>query len=277
MDATCGVITTFGKSWNGRWNGRPCFASGYVHQVSRAARNLGWDFKWSNRSSSTMSLPRAMFTRIASSFICAKKRRLTIPRVSRVKGRARTTASACGNSFGRPSTVTMASAGSRRRRRDRVTTTSAVAHASSRSSAGRSPRITGSNAPEAIRPTTLRRSASIGAVKRTRGIGVPDAAAGLGPFDATRSAFRVAARVALDAPFLEHEGLATLWALRVQALPEQLGGVAGLLLHLDVRLDRSTELVVRLDGRLNAGLLHPDVEDLVPARAVAVDRDPFAM
>src|SRR5207247_1993719 len=106
MDATCGVITTFGKSWNGRWNGRPCFASGYVHQVSRAARNLGWDFKWSNRSSSAMSLPRAMFTRIASSFICAKKRRLTIPRVSRVKGRARTTASADlvrtgGDVFGR--------------------------------------------------------------------------------------------------------------------------------------------------------------------------------
>src|SRR5438093_6625657 len=139
------------------------------------------------------------------------------------------------------------------------TTTSAFVHASSRSSAARSPRITGSNALDAIRPTTLRRSASIGAVKRTRGIGVPHASAGLGPFDATRSAFRVAARVAFDAAFLEHEGLATLWALRVQALPEQLGGVAGLLHHLDVRLDRSTELVVRLDGRLNAGLLHPDV------------------
>src|SRR5436309_66878 len=139
------------------------------------------------------------------------------------------------------------------------TTTSAFVHASSRSSAARSPRITGSNAPEAIRPTTLRRSASIGAVQRTRGIGVPDAAAGLGPFDATRSAFRVAARVALDAPFLEHEGLATLWALRVQAFPEQLGGIAGFLLHLDVRLDRPAELVVRLHGRLNAGLLHPDV------------------
>src|SRR5206468_3341682 len=164
--------------------------------------------------------------------------------------------------------------------------------------------------------TTLRRSASIGAVKRTRGIGVPDAAAGLGPFDATRSAFRVAARVALDAPFLEHEGLATLWALRVQAFPEQLGGIAGFLLHLDVRLDRPAELVVRLHGRLNAGLLHPDVpldrlrdcvgtgarpdqgglgwhldanrfglvrfcdadvEDLVLARAVAVHRDAFAV
>src|SRR5438093_2062359 len=139
------------------------------------------------------------------------------------------------------------------------TTTSAFVHASSRSSAARSPRITGSDALGAIRPTTLRRSASIGAVKRTRGIGVPDAAAGLGPFDATRSAFRVAARVALDAPFLEHEGLATLWALRVQALPEQLRGVAGFLLHLDVRLDGAAELVVRLHGRLNAGLLHPDM------------------
>src|SRR5438093_11739811 len=63
------------------------------------------------------------------------------------------------------------------------TTTSAFVHASSRSSAAKSPRITGSNAPEASRPTTSRRSASIGAVKRTRGIGVPDAAAGLGPFD----------------------------------------------------------------------------------------------
>src|SRR5437867_8199559 len=164
------------------------------------------------------------------------------------------------------------------------TTTSAVAHASSRSSAGRSPRITGSNAPEAIRPTTLRRSASIGAVKRTRGIGVPDAAAGLGPFDATRSAFRVAARVAFDAAFLEYEGLATLGALRVQALPEQLRGVAGLLLHLDVSLDGAAELVVRLDGRLNAGLLHPDVpfdrlRDRVGDRVHAlpvVDRDPRA-
>src|SRR5216117_3098827 len=107
------------------------------------------------------------------------------------------------------------------------TTTSAFVHASSRSSAARSPRITGSNAPEAIRPTTLRRSASIGAVKRTRGIGVPDAAAGLG----------------------------TLWALRVQALPEQLRGVAGLLLHLDVRLDGAAELVVRLHGRLDSCLL----------------------
>src|SRR5881397_459088 len=164
------------------------------------------------------------------------------------------------------------------------TTTSAVAHASSRSSAGRSPRITGSNALDAIRPTTLRRSASIGAVKRTPGIGVPDAAAGLGPFDATRSAFRVAARVALDAPFLEHEGLATLWALRVQAFPEQLGGIAGFLLHLDVRLDRPAELVVRLHGRLDAGLLHADVpldrlRDRVRNRVDAlpmVDRDPRA-
>src|SRR3989475_64483 len=140
------------------------------------------------------------------------------------------------------------------------TTTSAVDHASSRSSGGRSSRITCSNAPAAAAfATAARRSASIGTMNRTRAIGPPDAAAGLGPFDAARSAFRIAAGVALHAAFLEHEGLAALRALGIQALPQQLRGVAGLLLHLDVCLDGAAELVERLHGRLDSRLLHPDV------------------
>src|SRR6058998_1663563 len=165
------------------------------------------------------------------------------------------------------------------------TTMSAVAHASSRFSGGRSSRITGSNAPAAFLATAARRSASIGTMNKTRAIVPPDAAAGLGPFDgAPRSAFRIAARVALDAAFLEHEGLAALRALRIQAFPQQLRGVAALLLHLDVRLDRPAELVVRLHGRLDAGLLHADVplnrlRDRVRNRVDAlpmVNRDPRA-
>src|SRR5437867_8770651 len=162
--------------------------------------------------------------------------------------------------------------------------TSAVVHASARSSGARSSRITGSTAPAAALATAARRSASIGTMNRTRAIVPPDAAAGLGPFDAPRSAFRVAARVALHAAFLEHEGLAALRALRIQAFPKQLRGVAGLLLHLDVRLDRPAELVERLDGWLDSGLLHPDVpldrlRDRVRNRIDAfpmVDRDPRA-
>src|SRR5207248_9357570 len=65
--------------------------------------------------------------------------------------------------------------------------------------------------------------------------------------------------VAFDAALFEDEGLAALRALRIQAFPEQLRGIAGFLLELDVRLDRAVRLVVRLDGRLHAGLLHPDV------------------
>src|SRR5213593_2663759 len=165
------------------------------------------------------------------------------------------------------------------------TTMSAVAHASSRFSGGRSSRITGSNAPAAFLATAARRSASIGTMNKTRAIVPPDAAAGLGPFDgAPRSAFRVAARVALDAAFLEHEGFAALRALRIQAFPQQLRGVAALLLHLDVRLDGAAELVVRLDRRLDSGLLHADVplnrlRDRVGDRVDAlpmVDRDPRA-
>src|SRR5712691_11372043 len=94
--ATCGVITRFGRSWNGRWNGRPSLESGYVHHVSRAARNFGWAFRWSNKSSSPTSLPRAMFTRIASSFIWTRNRRSTRHSVLRVRGSARTTTSAWG-------------------------------------------------------------------------------------------------------------------------------------------------------------------------------------
>src|SRR2546428_1377781 len=164
------------------------------------------------------------------------------------------------------------------------TTTSAVAQASPRFSAGRSSRTTGSNAPEAFRVTTSRRSASIGATNRTRAIGPPETSVGLGPFDGARSALRVPARVALDAAFLEDEGLAALRALGIQAFLQQLRGVAGLLLQFDVRFDGAPELVERLDGRLHAGLLHADVpldrlRDRVGDRVDAlpmVDRDPRA-
>src|SRR5438128_10207588 len=164
------------------------------------------------------------------------------------------------------------------------TTTSAVDHASSRSSGGRSSRITGSNAPAPALATAARRSASIGTMNRTRDIGSPDAAAGLGPFDGPRSTFRIAAGVALHAAFLEHEGLAALRALGIQAFPQQLRGVAGLLLHLDVRLDGPAEFVERLHGRLDSRLLHPDVtldrlrdrvRDRIDALPV-VDRDPLS-
>src|SRR5437870_5161771 len=201
------------------------------------------------------------------------------------------------------------------------TTTSAVDHTSSRSSGGRSSRITGSNAPAAAALATAdRRSASIRTMNRTRAIGPPDAAAGLGPFDAARSAFRIAAGVALHAAFLEHEGLAALRALGIQALPQQLRGVAGLLLHLDFCLDGGAEhleqaflvLVDRdvqgavpgqdllrstgdhvgtgsrpddggLGWHLDVNLFRllrvsdADVEDLVLARSVAVDRDALAV
>src|SRR2546422_6564496 len=164
------------------------------------------------------------------------------------------------------------------------TTTSAVDHAPSRSSGGRSSRITGSNAPAAALATAARRSASIGTMNRTRAIGPPDAAAGLGPFDAARSTLRVPAGVALHAAFLEHEGFAALRALQIQAFPQQLRGVSGLLLHLDVRLDGAAEFIVRLDRRLDSRLLHPDVtldrlRDRVGDRVDAlpmVDRDPRA-
>src|SRR5881409_1400044 len=165
------------------------------------------------------------------------------------------------------------------------TTMSAVAHASSRFSGGRSSRIAGSNTPAAFLATAARRSASIGTMNRTRAMGPPTAPRDLALWTAPpRSAFRVTARVALDASFLEHEGLAALRALRIQAFPQQLRGVAALLLHLDVRLDRPAELVVRLDGRLDAGLLHADVpldrlRDRVRDRVDAlpmVNRDPRA-
>src|SRR5207244_2866740 len=90
--------------------------------------------------------------------------------------------------------------------------------------------------------------------------------------------------VTLHAAFLEHEGLAALRALGIQAFPQQLRGVAGLLLHLDVRLDGAAEFVERLHGRLDSRLLHPDVtldrlrdrvRDRIDALPV-VDRDPRA-
>src|SRR5256886_6263362 len=165
------------------------------------------------------------------------------------------------------------------------TTTSTVDHASSRFSGGRSSRFTGSNAPAAFFATAARRYASIGTMNRTRAMGPPTAPRDLALSTApARSAFRVAARVALDAAFLKHEGFAALRALRIQAFPQQLRGVAALLLHLDVRLDGAAELVVRLDRRLDSGLLHADVpldrlrnrvRDRVDALPM-VDRDPRA-
>src|SRR2546427_1870948 len=403
--ATCGVMTMFGRSWNGRWNGRPSFVSGYVHHVSRAARNLGRALRCSNSSSSTISLPRATFTRIASSLMRARKPRSTRPWVARVSGSARKTASASGRYRGRSSIVptasgtsfgggaratpttcmskalqrraisdpippkprmravepasplfstvwlkiprrissvrattsfaaarrsaiacsatemlyapallhTMADGGNRSNRKWSTPATSdwiirtfrafsrkssgnsrgtavdtkpsAVAPACSRFSGGKSSRITGSNAPVFFLARAARRSASIGTMNRTRAMWATHRAGGLGPFDgAPRSAFRVAARVAFDAAFLEHEGLAALRALRIQAFPQQLRGVAALLLHLDVRLDGAAELVVRLHRRLDAGLLHADVpldrlRDRVRDRVDAlpmVDRDPRA-
>src|SRR6267143_653186 len=139
------------------------------------------------------------------------------------------------------------------------TTTSAIAHASSRLLFCRSSRKTGSKAPPANFAMTARRSGSIGAAKRTRGIGGPTAPRGWSRSTSPRSAFGVPAGVALTAAFLEHEGLAAFRTLRVQSFLEQLRGVAGFLLQLDVRLDGSAVLVEGLHGRLNAGLLHPDV------------------
>src|SRR5438046_1925216 len=135
-----------------------------------------------------------------------------------------------------------------------------------------------------VRARTARRSASIATEKMTRATAFRTAPAGLGLSTSVGSALRVPAGVALDAALFEDERLAALRALRVQAFPEELRGVAGFLLELDVRLDRAVRLVVRLDGRLNAGLLHPDVPldrlrdrvgDRVDAFSV-VDRDPRA-
>src|SRR5207245_8462611 len=78
--------------------------------------------------------------------------------------------------------------------------------------------------------------------------------------------------------------LAVRRTLGIQPFPQELRGVAGLLLQFDVRLHGAPELVERLDGRLNAGLLHPDVpldrlRNRVGNRVDAlpvVDRDPRA-
>src|SRR5438128_11051500 len=165
------------------------------------------------------------------------------------------------------------------------TTTSAVDHAASRFSGGKSSRIAGSNTPAAFFATPSLRSASIGTMNRTRAMGPPTAPRDLALSTAPpRSAFRVTARVALDAAFLEHEGLAALRALRIQAFPQQLRGVVARLLPLDVRPVLPADLVVRLDGRLDSGLLHADVpldrlRDRVGDRVDAppmVDRDPRA-
>src|SRR5205823_12205813 len=163
-----------------------------------------------------------------------------------------------------------------------VTRTSADAQASSPRSGGRSSRMTGSKAPGAFRTTTSRRSGSIGTANRTRAIGHPRAPRDLSLSTSGGSALRVPAGVALHAALFEDEGLAALRAFGIQAFLQELRGVARLLLQLDVRFDSPTEFVERLDWRLHARLLHPDVpldrlRDRVGDRVHAlgvVDRDP---
>src|SRR2546430_2747439 len=223
-----------------------------------------------------------MFTRTASGFMAWRNAASTRPLVSLVRGRGSTPARRVG---------TIRSRGDRDARscgssepKPVQTRTSAEAHAASRSDGGRSARMMGWNPAAALEARTARRSASIGIEKRTRATAPRTAPAGLGLSTSVGSALRVAAGVAFDAALFEDEGLATLRALRIQAFPEQLRGIAGFLLELDVRLDCAVRLVVRLDGRLHAGLLHPDVPldrlrdrvgDRVDAFAV-VDRDPRA-
>src|SRR5207244_13068209 len=162
--------------------------------------------------------------------------------------------------------------------------TAAAAQAGSRWDGGRSARMIGWNPAVVLEARTARRSASIGIDNRTRATAPRTAPAGLGLSTSVGSALRVAAGVAFDAALFEDEGLAALRALRIQAFSEELRGIAGFLLELDVRRDRAVRLVVRLDGRLHAGLLHPDVPldrlrdrvgDRVDAFSV-VDRDPRA-
>src|SRR3990172_4186140 len=76
------------------------------------------------------------------------------------------------------------------------------------------------------------------------------------------SALRVTAGAALHAALFVDELLAALRALRVQAFPYHRLDVARFLLELDVGLDRldgPAEVVERLDGRLDAGLVGSDV------------------
>src|SRR5713226_6559318 len=163
--------------------------------------------------------------------------------------------------------------------------TSADSQAAARWDAGTSSRINGSNAPPAAFAAMIaRRSASIGDEMRTRAMADETASRDLALSTSAGSTLRVTAGVTLHAALFEHEGLAAFRALGVQALAEELRRVARLLFQLDVRLDGSTEFVERLDGRLHAGLLHPDVPldrlrdrigDRVDALAV-VDRDPRA-
>src|SRR5205823_502621 len=125
-------------------------------------------------------------------------------------------------------------------------------------------------------------SGSIGTANRTRAIGHPRAPRDLSLSTSSGSALRVPAGVALHAALFEDEGLAALRALGIQAFLQELRGVARLLLQLDVRLDSPAEFVERLDWRLHARLLHPDVpldrlRDRVGDRVHAlgvVDRDP---
>src|SRR6267143_1654935 len=139
------------------------------------------------------------------------------------------------------------------------TRTSADSQTAARWDGGTSSRRTGSNAPKAFAATTARRSASIEAENRTRGMTDPTARRDLALSTAAGSALRVPTAMALHASLFEHEGLAALRALRVQAFPQQVGRIAGLLLQLDVRFDRPAVFVKGLNGRLDAGLLHPDV------------------
>src|SRR2546428_426776 len=83
--ATCGVITTFGSSWNGSANGRPS-PLGYCHQTSRAATNAGFAFRCLYKSRSRISFPRAMLIRTASRFKSPSSRAPMISRVRRGGG-----------------------------------------------------------------------------------------------------------------------------------------------------------------------------------------------
>src|SRR3972149_5392184 len=114
----------------------------------------------------------------------------------------------------------------------------------------------GSKAPRARSSTTARRTSSMVPERRTRGIAPPRAG---GAMALSALALRVPARSALHAAFLVHELLPTLRALRVEAFPDHRLDVAGLLLQLDVRLHGPAELVERFHGRLDAGLLRPEV------------------
>src|SRR5439155_565139 len=229
-----------------------------------------------------------MFTRTASGFMARRNAASTRPLVSLVRGKARTTKSARGSRPCTASGVAISSAGASSggvRPVPIVCIRKALERRATSLPMPPRPRIRTVEPARALlttpwskvprRISSVRATTSFAAARR-RAIACSATAVG--------SALRVAAGVAFDAALFENEGLATLRALRIQAFSEELRGIAGFLLELDVRLDRAVRLVVRLDGRLHAGLLHPDVPldrlrdrvgDRVDAFAV-VDRDPRA-